>query len=638
MRRKVALKVFDAGLVPSSEHVSRFEREAWIGGRLNHPNIVKVFSQGQVGTSHYIAMELVEGRSLHAEIQRLKTEHRSRTQPSSRLETEEIRRTVSLFVGVADALAHVHEQGIVHRDIKPLNMLLPSAGSRLLLSDFGLARDESASRMTRRGDFMGTIRYMSPEQLLANRATVDARSDIYSFGVSLYEAVALDLPFSADSEQAYISAVSLKEPIPAGRRRRAIPRDLETVLMKCLERDPERRYASAHNLRDDLTRFLQGLPVHARRLGLTRRLVARIWRSRVAIASGIGVLVFTVGLGRYYLPPPDIAATKRTSYERGLAWLETVPVPFVAESISESRDLVRDLQNRKLPPDLARRTTRALLRPLIESPSLVSRDRTSSVRATIRPPADLLVVAQADVLIDGGLAFSDSPRLVWRHQSVPALTREQARHLGVGEHRVSARWKVWLLDWKEWDDMRKSRRAVYDDDWLDDWNALRRKGVCIEVDDVLTDSRVFQLVEQLPRDFPTQVDSPVVGQLLQEIRFESRVVFEKGGQLQFCARWYKRLPITIAGILTLTGEDGREFAHLSAVFGENDTQFCDELAPLDERTELLKSRLERGEKLLWRGTVVPDRDTAIDTAGVDRYWGKPLYLFGQMTCPPSLVR
>ena len=141
---------------------------------------------------------------------------------------------VRLFVGLADALEHVHRAGVVHRDIKPLNLLVVEGRECLLLTDFGLAGDETASRMTRRGDFMGTIRYMSPEQLLAHRTRVDHRSDIWSLGASLYEAVTLDLPFSAPSEEAYISAVAMKEPIAARTRNRSVPHDLETILMKCL--------------------------------------------------------------------------------------------------------------------------------------------------------------------------------------------------------------------------------------------------------------------------------------------------------------------------------------------------------------------------------------------------------------------
>jgi len=264
MRRKVALKVLDAGLSASENQVSRFEREAWVAGRLNHPNIVKVFAHGAEGSKHYIAMELVEGESLHAEIRRLRAERDARHGADSLSRIEHIRRMVSLFVGVADALHHVHQQGIVHRDIKPGNLLLTRDASRLVLTDFGLARDPEASRVTQRGDFMGTIHYMSPEQLLAHRVTIDHRSDIWSLGVSLYEALTLELPYSTGSEEGYISAVSTQDPAPARSRNSAVPRDLETVLMKCLERDPARRHASAEALKEDLVRFLDDRPVVAR--------------------------------------------------------------------------------------------------------------------------------------------------------------------------------------------------------------------------------------------------------------------------------------------------------------------------------------------------------------------------------------
>ncbi len=159
MRRKVALKILDAGLFPSNKQVHRFEREAWIAGRLNHPNIVKVFGQGTEGNTHYIAMELLSGRSLQDAIRDAKKSRDEASSSDSAWRTGHVRRTVELFVGLADALGHVHQQGIVHRDIKPGNLLLEDDDSRLLLTDFGLARDVDASRVTRRGDFFGTVRY-----------------------------------------------------------------------------------------------------------------------------------------------------------------------------------------------------------------------------------------------------------------------------------------------------------------------------------------------------------------------------------------------------------------------------------------------------------------------------------------------
>jgi serine/threonine protein kinase len=287
MHRRVALKVLDTSVGASRDESARFEREAWIGGRLSHPHVVKVHAQGVHETTHFIAMELVEGQSLHGELQRLR-EARAGQLKSPSISGAALRRMVSLFVGVADALEHVHANGIVHRDIKPPNLLLTPDGTRLLLSDFGLARDDDASRLTRRGDFMGTIRYMSPEQLLAHRVKVDHRCDIWSLGVSLYEAVTLELPYEAGGAEGYISAVATKEPLAARFRNRAVPRDLETILMKCLERDPERRYASAGALRDDLQRFLEDRPVLASRAGPIRR-AARFLKRHRTLAAGSAI-------------------------------------------------------------------------------------------------------------------------------------------------------------------------------------------------------------------------------------------------------------------------------------------------------------------------------------------------------------
>jgi serine/threonine-protein kinase len=140
MHRRVALKVIDAATPLSSSGASRFEREAWIAGSLSHPNIVKVYGQGAVGTTRYIAMELVEGESLAAVIREAKADRTAHSASDSTLRSGHIQKTVSMFVDLAGALQHVHERRIVHRDIKPSNLLLTKDKSRLLLSDFGLAR------------------------------------------------------------------------------------------------------------------------------------------------------------------------------------------------------------------------------------------------------------------------------------------------------------------------------------------------------------------------------------------------------------------------------------------------------------------------------------------------------------------
>ena len=285
MRRRVALKVLDSTRLPWSSDETRFEHEAWIAGRFSHPNIVRVYERGVFGPNRFIVMEFVEGRSLAAFLTEARTRRHATSVSDSAWRRGHIRQVVEWFVGVADALEYVHRQGVIHRDIKPLNLLLTRGDTRLLISDFGLARDQAAERVTQRGDFLGTIRYMSPEQLLAQRATIDHRTDLWSLGVSLYEAVTLTLPYSADSEEGYISAVATKEPVPPRRQDGAVPRDLETIVMKCLERNLDHRYASAAEFRDDCTRYLQDQPVVARRPTVVARTLRSVKRHRRAIAG-----------------------------------------------------------------------------------------------------------------------------------------------------------------------------------------------------------------------------------------------------------------------------------------------------------------------------------------------------------------
>lgn len=333
MRRSVALKVLDTGYSLSGGDAARFEREAWIGGRLSHPNIVGVYDQGADGTAHYIAMQFVDGGSLLDFIRETRERRKKQPGSDSAWRTDYVGRIVRLFVEVADALQHVHEMGIVHRDIKPGNLLLTRDHARMLLSDFGLARDTETSRMTRRGDLLGTIRYMSPEQLLAQRVTVDHRTDIYSLGVSLYEAVTLDLPYSGDSAEAYMSAVSTKEPVPARKRNRAVPKDLETVLIKCLERDPSRRYPSAAELKQDLLRYLEDRPVIARRPGAALKTVRFVKRHRMAL----GGLALTAMLGAGALGLWTRAAQERRDMER-IRWT----LDQVIDTGSEPQELEPD--------------------------------------------------------------------------------------------------------------------------------------------------------------------------------------------------------------------------------------------------------------------------------------------------------
>ena len=272
MRRTVALKVLHPSLGISKSTQTRFVREAWIAGQLDHHNIVKVYTRGEDKGTSYIAMEFVEGGTLADHIRKKSTETVPPGQEFKDTVAElHIRGTVAKFVGLGEALEHVHTKGFIHRDIKPLNILISIEDDAFKLTDFGIAHAEDMTKITRAGDFMGTVHYMSPELLTAHRSIVDKRTDIYSLGVTLYEALTLSLPFEADSSEKLITEILTGHRIPPRRRNKAIPHDLETILMKATNQDADRRYQTAHEFGQDLQRFLSKRPILARR----ERLYAR---------------------------------------------------------------------------------------------------------------------------------------------------------------------------------------------------------------------------------------------------------------------------------------------------------------------------------------------------------------------------
>ncbi|MBI4577846.1 MAG: serine/threonine protein kinase, partial [Planctomycetes bacterium] len=283
--RSYALKVLIAGEDASPEAAERFLREARAAASLaGHPNVVGVHDVGREGNRLYIAMDLVEGRSL-----------------SELLDSEGIgvTRALAIAEAMAGALAHAHESGVIHRDVKPANVLLEPDG-RARLADFGLARrladEEGSGRLTRTGTILGTPAYMAPEQALGDVARVDARSDIYSLGAVLYEMLTGRPPFEGDSAVRVLHRVLVDEPVRPRRRNPAVSRDVETVCLKALEKDPARRYADARAFEADLARARQGLPVAARPVGSARRLALWARRHPASSAVATAAALATVGL------------------------------------------------------------------------------------------------------------------------------------------------------------------------------------------------------------------------------------------------------------------------------------------------------------------------------------------------------
>ena len=256
LNRRVALKLLAPHLSIRESATQRFLREAEAGARLEHPGLVRVYAKGELDGVHFIAQELVEGgRTLADEIRERREE----------LETppDYYRETAALFARIADALAVAHEVGVIHRDVKPGNVLLTADG-RAKVADFGLAQVEDALALSRTGEFVGTPFYMSPEQAASRRGTIDHRTDVFSLGATLYEALTLSRPFDGDTSQEVIAKILLADPPDPRRLRARVPRDLAVICTRALEKNPERRYATMAAFADDLRRFLGDEPILAK--------------------------------------------------------------------------------------------------------------------------------------------------------------------------------------------------------------------------------------------------------------------------------------------------------------------------------------------------------------------------------------
>jgi serine/threonine protein kinase len=292
--------------------LQRFHNEARAAAGLHHTNIVPVFAVGCERGVHFYAMQLVEGRSLAALLDERR--HLADGQPAvgaeatgpftpaspgsavetpkpalAALSTQRSSREPAYFRGVAqlgvqaaEALEHAHQLGVIHRDIKPGNLLLDGRGN-LWVTDFGLAQVQSDTRLTMTGDLLGTLHYMSPEQALAKRVVIDHRSDVYSLGATLYELLTLRPVFTGNDRQELLRQIAFEEPKAPRRLNRAVPRELETIVCKALEKNPAERYATAQEMADDLERFLKDEPIRARRPSLLQR--ARKWTRRHRAAT-----------------------------------------------------------------------------------------------------------------------------------------------------------------------------------------------------------------------------------------------------------------------------------------------------------------------------------------------------------------
>jgi serine/threonine protein kinase/Tfp pilus assembly protein PilF len=285
-RRIVALKVIKAGLA-SPEIERRFTQESQALGRLQHPGIAQIYEAGTADTRYgpqpYFAMELVRGEPLlrYAESHQLGTRQR-----------------LELMARICEAVHHAHQRGIIHRDLKPGNILVDETGQPRIL-DFGVARmtdsDVQQTRQTDVGQLIGTLAYMSPEQVSADPLEVDTRSDIYALGMMLYELLANRLPYNTTGKlHEVVQAIRQEDPAPLGTVNRAYRGDVEIIVAKALEKEKTRRYGSVTALSEDIRRYLQDEPIIARRPGTAYQLQKFAKRNKTLVAGVAAVFVALV--------------------------------------------------------------------------------------------------------------------------------------------------------------------------------------------------------------------------------------------------------------------------------------------------------------------------------------------------------
>jgi serine/threonine protein kinase len=367
--RRVALKVLPFAGALDARQLQRFALEARAAALLHHQSIVPVYFVGCERGVHFYAMQLIEGQTLAQLIRQLRQENglapaepdaaeppgpsgapttahppapqltpapaaeTAKVVPASRPterslhSREHCRMVARLGVQAAEALDHAHQRGIVHRDVKPGNLLLDGEGN-LWVTDFGLARFQSDTKLTLSGDLVGTLRYMSPEQAMAQRVVVDHRTDVYSLGQTLYEVLTLRPAFTGSDRQELLRQIAFEEPSPPRRLNPALPRELETIVLKAAAKHPAERYATAQELAEDLQRFLRDEPIRARRATLGQRL--RRWGRRhqtlawsTTMAALVALLMLAGSIGYVVRDQADRLAKTQQQVGEALAGART---------------------------------------------------------------------------------------------------------------------------------------------------------------------------------------------------------------------------------------------------------------------------------------------------------------------------
>ncbi|MEM7312567.1 MAG: protein kinase, partial [Planctomycetota bacterium] len=334
LQRRVALKVPKPATLESKDALIRFRREAQAAAILSHPNVVPVFETGEIGPLAFIAYAYIQGTTLSDWI-------------TNQTAAVDIRQAARITSVLAEAVQHAHQRGVVHRDLKPANILIEEClteeststelASRLRIADFGLAKYETEDdlSLTRTGGLVGTPAYMSPEQALG-KDDVGSSADIFALGVILYELLTGKLPHRKETYLATLKAIEQEPPVAPRKHRPEIPRDLEAICLKCLEKSPNDRYTSANELQADLDRFLGNRPVGARRPSPMQRLDKWARRNKIIVrTASVAALLTIIGLAT------SLALVSRANKKTKKALVEKTEAEADAQArLADARDVV----------------------------------------------------------------------------------------------------------------------------------------------------------------------------------------------------------------------------------------------------------------------------------------------------------
>ena len=328
LKRFVALKILRRD---DPELTERLLAEARAQASVDHPNVAKVYEVGTLEDGRaFIAMQLIEGRTLDAVAEKCSVEQK-----------------VRLIRTVADAVQAAHARGLIHRDIKPGNILVvedADEGLTPFVLDFGIAREHEVEGLTRTGQIIGTPGYMAPEQARGEVRRLDRRADVYSLGVVLYELLGGQLPHTGASSVEVLIKVMQEEPRALRKIASHVPTDLDTVTMKCLEKDPGRRYPSARALADDLDRYLAGEPIQARRTSLAYRLRMRLRKHRALAAAAAAAAVILVAAGTVTITTRSRAGERARLAEQFGQRLERIDALMRFAHLAPPHDITPDVR------------------------------------------------------------------------------------------------------------------------------------------------------------------------------------------------------------------------------------------------------------------------------------------------------